>query len=435
MSFAVARGAELREALNKPVGVPLPPEADLALLRGAVEAWIKARSQHLNALLQLLKDPAVKPQADAWKTRTGAFKADLKKFGSVLASNSKASVWARSFMSVNTAAEEKFAGALEKAVIAAQARDYMTVYLQTVHQQMNYLEIKWNAVLSRHQSYKQREEAAIDEVKKLISEAAAKARDLETKMVTAVGDTVVKIKGLIERLPEGGADAVQIPANNEVVIAGHATEVFRLFAMGVETQRSRFESYFREEIGSVLFLFRDFREDTKEFIDKFGYKQVLKREEEARRALDAFESSAATSSGNKIDAEQFADAARILVKGHANNAKKTWDGFVTKHEKKFFGPVGPNIAKALLDREVFETKYERLQAENLHQLAEKWRSNIREVWDVDLSGIPDKVADRYRKLLVEKMRSLDEILKRPFLDRFGVAVKSVLDTAQKMILG
>jgi hypothetical protein len=33
-----------------------------------------------------------------------------------------------------------------------------------------------------------------------------------------------------------------------------------------------------------------------------------------------------------------------------------WDDFVVKHEKKFFGPVGPNIARALLDGDMFETK-------------------------------------------------------------------------------
>jgi hypothetical protein len=206
-----------------------------------------------------------------------------------------------------------------------------------------------------------------------------------------------------------------------------------LMLVGVDTQATRFESYFREEIGSVLFLFQDFRQDTKEFIGKFGYKEVSKREDDARSALDAFKSAAASSSGNKTDAEQFAEAAGILIKGHVNNAKNTWDDFVSKHEKKFFGPVGPDVAKALLDRDVFENKYERLQARDLNDLAAKWRSDIRETWDVSFSGIPPTLAQRYRKELAEKLRDLDEILRRPFLDRFRDGFKTSLDNAERMI--
>ncbi len=434
MSFAIARGAELREALDKPVGVPLPPDADIALLRDAVEKWIEARRGHLDALLILLREPDAKPQADAWKNRMETFKDDLKRFGSALGSNSQASEWARTFLSMNTTADEKFVTALEKAAVVPEARDYMTTYLQILGQQMKDLETKWNATISKHASYEQQEEATIDEVYKIIADAISNARDLETKMVSAIGSTLEKIKSLIEGLPEGGADAMDIPFNNELVIAGKAVEWFKLLLVGVDTQSTRFETYFREEIGSVLFLFQDFRDDTKEFIDKFGYKEVLKREDDSRSALDSFKSAAASSSGNKIDGEQFAEAAGILIKGHVNNAKNAWDDFVAKHEKKFFGPVGPDVAKALLDRDVFENKYERLQARDLNDLAEKWRSNIRETWDVSFSGIPEKLAERYQKELAEKLRDLDEILRRPFLDRFRDAFRTSLDNAEKMIL-
>jgi hypothetical protein len=434
MSFAIARGAELREALDKPVGVPLPPAGDIALLRDAVEKWIEARRGHLDALLILLREPDAKPQIDAWKNRMETFKDDLKRFGGALGSNNQASEWARAFLSMNTTADEKFVTALEKAVAVPESRDYMTAYLQILGQQTKDLETKWNATLSKHDSYEKQEEAAIDDVYKIIAEAISSGRDLGTRMVSAIGSTLEKIKTLIEGLPEGGADAMDIPFNNELVIAGRAVEAFRLLLVGVDTQATRFESYFREEIGSVLFLFQDFRDDTREFIDKFGYREVLKREGDARSALDGLESAAASSSGNKSDAEQFAEAAGILIKGHVNNAKNTWDDFVSKHEKKFFGPVGPNVSKALLDRDVFETKYERLQARDLNDLAEKWRSGIRETWDVSFSGIPPKLAERYRKELAEKLRDLDEILRRPFLDRFRDAFKTSLDNAETMIL-
>jgi hypothetical protein len=433
MSFAIARGTELREALDKPVGVPGPNDRDVALLRDAAEKWIEARREHLDALLELLREQDTKPQADAWKKRVDTFKDDLKRFGSALGSNSQASEWARAFLSMNTAADEKFITAVEKAVTVPESRDYMTAYLQVVTQQTKDLETKWDATISKHESYEKQEEAAVEEVQKIIAAAISSARDLDSKIASAIGATLEQIKDLIQKLPEGGADAMNIPFNNELVIAGTAIERLKELMAGVDKQTTRFESYFREEIGSVLFLFQDFREDTREFIDKFGYKEVLKREEDARSALDSFKSAASSSSGNKTDAEQFAEAAGILVKGHLNNAKSSWDAFVEKHDKKFFGPVGPDVSKALLDRDLFENKYERLQARDLNDLAEKWRSNIRETWDVSFSGIPPALEARYRKELADKLRDLDEILRRPFLDRFRDAFKTCLDNAENMI--
>ena len=351
----------------------------------------------------------------------------------MLGSSGGSSEWARTFVSMNTTADEKFATGLEKAIVAAEARDYMTTYLQTIRQQTRNLEIKWDNTLSRHQSYQKQQEAAVEEVHKIVADAISSARDLETKIVSGIGNTLQLIKDALQKLPEGGADAMQIPFNNELVAAGLAVERFRALLAGVDTQSTRFESYFREEIGSVLFLFKDSRKDTKEFIDKFGYKEVLEREDKARSALESFVSAAASSSGNKIDAEQFAEAAKTLVKGHVNNARNTWDDFVQKHGEKFFGPIAPNVSRALLDRDIFQKKYERLQALNLHELAQKWRNNVRAVWEVDLSGIPRKLADRYRRELTEKLRDLDEILKRPFLDRFRDAFRTSLDTAERMI--
>jgi uncharacterized protein (DUF2267 family) len=211
-------------------------------------------------------------------------------------------------------------------------------------------------------------------------------------------------------------------------------DLFRTLKIGIEDQTTRFERYMREETGSVLFVFQDVREDTQQFIDKFGYKAVLEKEQVANRFLDAVLANGATSSGNKTDAEKFVEAAHILIKGHVNNAKNTWDDFVTKHERKFFGPVGPDISKALLDRDQFESKYRNLQAENLQELASRWRSNARELWGVSFSGIPPHMAETYRNALKDKMRDLDTLLRDPLLTRFGDGMKVVVENGMSMIV-
>jgi len=206
-------------------------------------------------------------------------------------------------------------------------------------------------------------------------------------------------------------------------------DAFRALSAGVDDQRTRFERYMREEMGAVLFLFQDFREDTQRFIDEFGYREVTEREEAANRALAAIASNGATTSSNRTDAETFATAATILVKGHVNNARNTWDDFVEKHQEKFFGPIRQAFSRALLDRDAFEARYARLQAADMAELAARWRDNARTVWGVDAAGLPPHIAESYRNALRDELRKLDELLRDPVLERFGTSMRAVMDNA------
>jgi hypothetical protein len=357
----------------------------------------------------------------------------LAKFSDAAKSITNPSEWASKLLNVNSAADDKFVTAVEKAQVAAEARDYMVQYLATLQEETKNLETKWSALVSNHATYQQQELAVIEQVESLVKAAASSAQDLDGKIREAIGHTLVEVKNVIANAPEGMADAAQIPNNNELVIAGEAVEAFRRLAVGVEDQRSRFESYFRQELGSVIFLYNDFRKTTQEFIDKFGYKKVLEAEDNARKALDDIVSNGGTSSANKADAQTFADAAKILIKGHSNDAKNTWDDFVTKHEGKFFGPIKPDFSRALLDRDIFENKYERLQADNLNDLAQKWRSGVRDVWGIDFSGLPAQQAETYKKALKEKLRDLDEILREPALKRLKDTIETVLENTLSVI--
>ncbi len=432
MGFADSRRQELRDAIEK-YAPPLTAEIETkALLPAAIE-WGDARSEHLDALCRILREQDGTSSAEAWKHRTDEMRSDLAKFAEALRSVSNPSDWARNYVQSNTAADEKFVAAVERARVAAEARDYMVGYLKTLREETENLETKWQKVVSEHGTYQQQEAAVIEQVERLIRDAAAQAQDLDAKMRQLIGDAVAKAKQALDPLPTSGADAAGIPGDDVIQVAGLGIETFRALAAGIEDQRMRFESYFRQETGSVLFLFHDFRETTKNFIDNYGYAKVQEQEEKANTALGDIASSGGTSSANRSDADQFTEAARILVKGHANNAKNTWDAFVQKHEHKFFGPVGPDLAKALLDRDLFSQKYERLQADNLNRLAEMWRSNAREVWGVDFSGLPPTRADAYKNALRDKLRDLDSLLRDPLLKRFSDSMTTVMENAASTI--
>jgi hypothetical protein len=401
MAFCDRRGIELREGIERspPPGMPA---GDKELLLAAIRDWDAKRRKHLDELCLALREQDGTACANAWKTGVAGLRAGLTQFSGVLRNVSSPFEGSLQFVQGNAAADEKFITAIDAALVSAEARDYLVTYVGSVRVEASNLETKWSALLSQHASYQQQEAAVIEQVASIVNDAIARARDLDARMATLIADSLSAAKDLIQSLPEGLADGDGIPNNNELVAAGLAVDTFRALTTGIEDQRARFERYMRDEAGSVLFLFQDFRAGTQRFIETFGYKFALERAELADRALSDIVSNGGTSSGNKGDAEEFSAAARILLKGHVANAKNTWDDFVARHEAKFFGPVGPNFAKALLDRDLFESKYERLQASNLHELAERWRHAARTVWGVDFSGIPPHMAEAYRNALQAK---------------------------------
>ena len=432
MAFCDQRGLELQAGLARNLH-PHMAESDRTLLLAAVTEWDARRREHLDALCKILLEPSGTETAKLWRARIESLREALRKFSDTVRNVARPLEGPRQFLQVNAAADDKFLTALAATVAAAEARDYMVEYLAVLRNETRNLETKWQALLAQHGSYHAQELAVIEQVEAMVRQAAVNARELDGKMASTIASTVSTTKSGLQGLPEGAPDAGQIPMNNELVIAGLTVDLFRTLKVGIEDQTSRFERYMREETGSVLFVFQDVREDTQQFIDKFGYRTVIEKEQAAFRALDAFVANGATSSGNRHDAEKFAEAARILVKGHANSARNTWDDFVTKHEKKFFGPVGPDFTKALLDRDQFENKYRNLQADNLHELASRWRNNARELWGVSFSGLPPYLAETYANALKSKLRELDELLRDPLLRRFGDGMKVVMENGLSMI--
>ena len=432
MAFCDQRGIELKDGLAKNLQ-PTMLESDRKLLLDAAAEWDARRREHLDALCKILLDAAGTESAKQWKSRIDSLRDALRRFSDTLRNVAKPLEGPMQFLRVNATADDKFVNALAAAVVVAEARDYMVEYLAVLRTETRNLETKWATLLSQHASYQAQEAAVIEQVEAMVRQAAANARELDTRIASGIAATISTTKDALQALPEGTPDRIEVPMNNELVIAGLAVDLFRVLKVGIDDQACRFERYMREETGSVLFIFQDVREDTQQFIDKYGYRAVLEREQAANRALDTFAANAWNSSGNKVDAEKFAEAARILIKGHVNTARNIWDDFVLKHEKKFFGPVGPDISKALLDRDLFENKYRNLQADTVHELAARWRSNARELWGVSLSGLPPHVADTYASALKGKLRDLDELLRDPLLRRFGEGMKVVVENGLSMI--
>lgn len=431
MNIPYDRGKELLESIDALLDAP---PAEQPVLKQAILDWSVKRAEQLNALLGVLEEDTKDPRTDKWKSHVSALRDALSTFCKTdTRLPQPATAASLAFVLTNAVAEADFVEAIEAALLAAQTRDTLTRYIDVVREQTKILETRWDALIASHKSYEAQELAVIEQVQTMLTEVARDVKGLYTQLNQAAAASVKTTSDAISQMPEGGADKIGVPLNNEIQLVAQAVERWQYLKTGMDTQETRFQTYFREELGGPLLLFQDFREDTKEFIDEFGYQKLSDDVEKAKAALDPIRSSG-TTPANRKDGELFANAAKLLLQGHLNNAKKVWDDFATKHEGKFFGPIKPDFSKALLDRDQFEQKYERLQAADLHSLAQMWRSDSRTVFGVDLSGLPAHVADQYRAALRPTFERIDEILKKPVLERFGENFKVAFGNAINKIL-
>jgi cell division septum initiation protein DivIVA len=435
MGFADEQGKAMLESVDKPPASRFPPtDAERVILREAVVQWSRVREEKLKALVDLLGEQTPEPRFDKWRDHVRSLKDALATFCNTQARLAQPPTeWSARFVASNGVAETAFVDAIEAAVVAAEGRDTLTKYVHDVREEIKSLETKWQSITASHRSYESQEHAVIEQVERMINEATSSARDAHTKLIEAITASVKSAADQLDRVPEGGADAADVPANNAIQIIGNMIERWQYLKTGIEDQKYRFESYFREELGTPLFLFQEFRQETQRFIDKFGYEDAVEALTDGLRGLDAIVSRGGTSSANQADAKTFAEAAKIMLQGHGNTAKNTWDDFVTKHKGKFLGPVSPDFAKALLDRETFQRKYDRLAVADLHTLAKMWRDGSRTVYGVDFSGLPPHVAETYKAALRPSLERLDAILADPVLDRFREAFNRALENASGKI--
>lgn len=267
--------------------------------------------------------------------------------------------------------EATFMKALEQTVIAASKRDYLYKYEGIIKKQIEDLDKRWTEVTKAHQNYDAVEKQITDELTNLIKEASqAAAAKTATKGETAIRyiDTLLKLP-----TPPGvlgdGAKAVLAVIKESVSYWKGKTDMF-------SSRLKQFQDAYKSEVGTTLVLFKDFREETQEFIDDFGYDKAEDEKEAGDSALNSFVSSCATDA-QKSDATVFADEAKKALAAKLSIAKNIWDDFVKKNEKKFFGPVGPEIAEGLLSTSAWKDRKAALAHTSLHALLKEWRDESR----------------------------------------------------------
>lgn len=389
----------LKEAEEKQTVAKEQIEKERTMLRAACRDYLNSRNSFMNQMLEGL--------SSTYNDQENPFKNSISNLAPVVSRSfseriknvGTPSPQADLFCMRVEIEEATFMVALGHTVIAASKRDYLFKYEGIIKKQIEDLEKRWNEVKRAHENYdtveKEIADALINVIKEAAQEAAAKTA---TKGETAVKVIDIGLKLPIPSPPGPLGELVTI-AKEGLKIAINSWKAKNDF---FSARMQQFQDAYKSEVGTTLVLFKDFREETKEFIDDFGYDKAQKESETGERALNDFISACATD-GQKYDAGVFSDEAKKAIKAKLETGKRIWDEFVQKNEKKFFGPVGPEISEALLSLSAWKEKKSVMLYPNLYTLLKDWRDETRNHQFIEIANKGDEL-----KVLVQPL--VDELV-------------------------
>jgi hypothetical protein len=291
---------------------------------------------------------------------------------------------------------------------AGAARDVIVENGRVVKEMTELLETKWEGLLDLDGTYDEQEKAAVRDLQQLVREAMHEvARDqatLVSKLVIAKDERKAK-----RTVAVGLMDAIKLAMRGSIEGLAKTTGEY-------PKVRKRLQDAMKSEQGGVFFLFKDVRGDTDLFLRKNEFGKAKAAYEDARGGLDRAKSACATS-GQKEDVDALSRAVLEKLSGHLSRTEATQNSFMKEHEKKFFGPVGPDIANALLETGQWVEWERQFQALDLDALARRWRSDASGFYSSQLGSIPGEDREVLRGMVkqdLERFVKLSDELAREY---------------------
>jgi hypothetical protein len=261
-----------------------------------------------------------------------------------------------------------------------------------VKEMTSLLDTKWEGLLSLDGTYDELEKRAVDDMQQMVRELTHEISREETNWLSQ----------LVIAKNEGKGKVVMSPmAAIRTSIKGSLELMLKTTGKYKETKQ-RLKDGIRSESGGVFFLFRDVRRDTDTFLRENQFQRAKGAYDDARQGMDKV-ASACTTSGQKEDIGRLSKDLLDALSKHLSATESTQNEFIKRHEKKFFGPVGPDIKKALNETEQWRDWERSLISQDLDSLARKWRSDAESLFELDSSNFTEENRDLFRRMVKEDL--------------------------------
>lgn len=362
-------------------------------LEDAVKSWGDARKSLFEDPGRIISDENPgNDQESRWVDRVKSARDSLgRSVGEALRNVKDPTDAAKNFRAVVQQEEDKVLAALEQAKAGAQ-RDLIVKNQHKVKEMTSLLDTKWEGILNLDNSYDELEKAAVNDLQQMVRELTHEISRDETSWLQQLVIAKQEGKG---KVVTGPMSAIRTSIKGSLEVLAKTTGKYK------ETKQ-RLKDGIRSESGGIFFLFKDVRRDTDTFLRENQFQRAKGAFDDARQGLDKAVS-ACTTSAQKDDVGRLAKDLLDTLSKHLSVTESTQNEFIKKHEKKFFGPVGPDIKKALNETELWRDWERSLISQDLDSLARKWREDANRLYELDSSNFTDENRNLFRGMVKEDL--------------------------------
>jgi len=400
-----ARRSAVMDIVNK-AGLA---EEEKKAITTAFSTYFNQRSRCLGDLIEILEDDDKDPQAPRWHTRAQSCETDgARTLGQALKNVREPSKKALDLMNQLKMEEDKFYGALT-IVTVAERRDVIVELGVRLEQKSDLLFKEWNSIQYSDNSIDQQLQNAVQRVDRQISDVMRAAADKHK-------DVSLRIAEMVKAWGDSPGSTGTVIDNAQLPLAWLAQKWIEFKGRELEFATMMADTARRET--SVIVMFNEVRDDTKEFLEKGSFDNARAALQQAQYSAHGFVGNV-SAPGQKDDAADFRTRALDALTDHMEDAEKIWVKFVSQNEHKFFGAISPDIKEALIETRDGDRWRRQLEDHRLQTQLASWRSDAEHYFGVSFSGLTSEQRSKLKAALqphidkyVESMNEADEADKK-----------------------
>ena len=430
---------------------------EVLLAPKAIDTYFPAKVEHLKGLLAILGG-GEESRAKGFADRIAeASKTNDSMLGAIYRDVDDPSLDALTFETQAHTEERRYFESLA-ALKLGEMRDELFGKIAALKTFTDGLQRKWDETVVNNQSLLRVEKEATDLVGRAVDAGVERAklvtvglqglpskiedRFKEAKKAgeAAIAEIWVKLGGNREWGEVGGKEAMylavdkaqstlkgmvaaQIPVVLDGVTKGQMEQVKECVDVQLQMMRykaaaelDKYKQALRQQTQGVAVLFSVTRKDTEDFARSNDFEAGKKIYQQMREALDRWIAGLPTD-GLKSDAGEFAQACLDAVSVHLKRMEETFNDFVSRNRARFYGPVGPDIAEQLAQKESWRSHEDTLCGKGLETHLRNFRDASRRFLDYDInyvfernSSIPDSMPAELRQAYATYLSGMRDLI-------------------------
>jgi len=292
----------------------------------------------------------------------------------------------------------------------AEGRDHIVAIRLRLKEMTDLLEKKWKALDDEDRSLDERAKQVTEEVRKELDDVIQQAAEANGSLREKTLEVVKNVSDKEFSTNIDWLDQVLDVVKPVAVIGISMWQAMNTrSAARARTYRTLFTSERR-----VLVMFEGIRDDVAEFLKENDFSRAKAAYDAAKSSAEAFVGSARTSA-QKSDAGELRDKMLAALDAHLDTAEEIYEDFVDENKEKFYGALGSNVTKALVEPDEWNAYARMVMGYDLHSNIVRWQDSATNFFGVDLSPLPPEAREQLKATLrgviddlIKEMKAADK---------------------------